>query len=324
MRRRSELPPELASVPFSVAEGRGAGLGAKRLLAADLERPFHGVRAREGSVDSVLERCRAYAVRLRPGDFFTHTTAAVLWGCPLPSRFERTDAALHVSTLAPRRAPAGRGVVGHRLDPDSVRVVERHGFPVSDPAGTWCDLADILVSSHRASGEFRGLDDLVAAGDHFVLTPRHVAQADGRPYVDVDGLAARVHAGFRRRGVAAARVALPMLRDGAESRPETLVRLAIARRRLPEPVLNEPVFDARGRFIGRADLQFPGFRVIVEYDGEQHRLDDSQYARDERRIEEFQHAGQLVVRIRKEALATLPAEVSRVERALYSRGWRPR
>jgi hypothetical protein len=143
----------------------------------------------------------------------------------------------------------------------------------------------------------------------------------GRPHVTVDELTARVHSGFRRRGVAAARIALRLVRDGAESRPETLVRLAIVRGGLPEPVLNETVLDGSGRFIGRADMQYPAFSVVVEYDGEQHRLDDSQYARDERRLEDFQLAGHLVVRIRKSGLAALHLEVARVERALVTRGW---
>ncbi|MCS5733140.1 hypothetical protein [Herbiconiux daphne] len=320
MPKKIELPEELAATPFSVEAGRDAGLTTKRMLGADLERPFHGVRSRRGALVTLHDRCLAYAERLRPGDFFSHTTAAQLWGCPLPSRFDRADAALHVSTMAPSRAVSGRGVIGHRVDPDSVRVVMRHGLPVSDAASTWCDLAAVMTRSDRVSGDIRGLDDLVAAGDHLVYVPRHDGGPD-RPYLSIDDLARRVQSGFRRRGNAVARVALELVRDGAESRPETLVRLAIVRKLLPEPVLNEPVLDRNGNFIGRADMRFPDFRVIVEYDGEQHRTDDEQYARDERRIEDFQMAGEIVVRIRKDGLARLSVEAARVERALRSRGW---
>jgi hypothetical protein len=152
MRERTEVPSDVKGRAFTTADGRVAGLSTKRMLASDLERPFHGVRVEAGGAATLLDRCRAYATRMRPGDFFSHSTAAGLWGCPLPGRFDRADAALHVSTLAPDRAHAGRGVVGHRVGPDTVGLSERHGLPVSDAATTWCDLASVLVRSQRIPG----------------------------------------------------------------------------------------------------------------------------------------------------------------------------
>jgi hypothetical protein len=62
-----------------------------------------------------------------------------------------------------------------------------------------------------------------------------------------------------------------LLRPGAESRPETLLRLLLGRAGLPEPEVNVDIRDDSGRFLGRADLVYPPWRTIVEYDGDQHR-----------------------------------------------------
>lgn len=322
MPRSTRLPEGLREGVFSVGSAVEQGVGRGRLRGSDLERPFRGVRAHPGAADDLLGRCRAYATRLRPGDYFSHTTAARLWGVPLPARYEH-ESRLHVSTALPNRAPTGAGIRGHQVEVLKGAVVLRHGLPVSDAATTWCDIAGVLTRSSRSTGVISGLDDLVAAGDHLVLTPERDDPDDPRPYTRIPELAARVAGGFHRRGIRSARLAVPQIRDGAESRPETLVRLALIARGLTEPELQVRLFDDGGAFIGRADMYYPSFRVVVEYDGEQHRTDDTQYAKDARRVEEFQLARNAVVRIRKQALPNLWLECARVERTLRARGWTP-
>jgi hypothetical protein len=327
---RKELPPGFRLEPFSVRAAADAGLGEGRLRGADLERPFHGVRLLAGSTADtgrnygrfatareaeefamLVTRCLAYAAVLKPGQFFSHTTAARLWKAPLPSAFSATEA-LHVSTPAPRRAPAGRGVVGHQSSARQVRIVDRFGLPVSDPASTWLTL-----------GVTPGLsgDDLVVVGDHLVLDPAVLDPYDIRPYATLAELAAAV--GVRQaRGTGASAAALPHVRAGAESRPETLLRLLLVRAGLPEPLLAQELRDAAGRWLARVDLYFPEQRVVVEYDGEGHRVDNRQYERDESRIENLISAGYTVVRVRGGQLFAHPdLVVARVSRALATRGW---
>jgi hypothetical protein len=55
-----------------------------------------------------------------------------------------------------------------------------------------------------------------------------------------------------------------LIRPGAESRPETLVRLAVAGAGRPEPEVNVDIVDGSGRFLGRGDLVHRGWKVIVE------------------------------------------------------------
>ncbi|MGV8886190.1 MAG: DUF559 domain-containing protein [Microbacteriaceae bacterium] len=203
----------------------------------------------------------------------------------------------------PRRAIRRRGIHGHRANGQS--QVARHGHPVSGPAETWLAMAALL-----------SLDDLVAIGDHLVLDPWQLDPHDLRPYVTLAALTIGT-ANFSGRGAQAAASALPLLRQGAESRPETLLRLLLARALVIEPELQTEIFGADGTWIGRADLYFRDLKVIVEYDGELHRTSSRQYNRDEARIESFIEAGNAVVRVRKGPLGKNPASVvDRVVRAL--------
>jgi hypothetical protein len=285
-----------------------AGIGEGRLRGADLARPHHGIRSPVDGT-SLLDRCRDYAPLLRPGQFFSHLTAARLWDLPLPRELDGREP-LHVSTLAPARAPRGGGIAGHQAR--NARAVTRHDFPVSDPASTWFALAPLLR-----------LDDLVAVGDALVLDPVVLDPRNLRPHTTV-GQLRRELSRFSGRGARAAASALPLVREGAESRPETLLRLLIVRAGLPEPEVNVSVTDGAGKVLGRGDLVYPRWRTVVEYDGEHHRTDSRQYDKDITRIEDFVHAEWRVVRVRKHGLFVTPhATLERIERALRSAGWRP-
>lgn len=309
MPKRVVIPPQLARAPFSVSAARSVGLGEGRLRGADLERPFHGIRSLTALESTALSACRAFEPLLRPGLFFSHLTAAQLWGCPLPHSATR-GSAIHVTATAPTRAPEGRGVVGHQSQ--LCVVVRRFGLPIADPALTFCQLASLIR-----------LDDVVAVGDHLVLDPARLDPHDIRPHIQLDDLRERVRR-FTGRGARAAASAIALVRQGAESRPETLLRLLLDRAGFPEPELNPEVRDASGRWLGRADLVYRKSRVIVEYDGEQHRTDSRQYEGDFARTERFVEAGWIMLKVRKAGLFTHPsATVARVEHALTQRGWRP-
>jgi hypothetical protein len=261
-------------------------------------------------VNSPLSRARAFAPLLSAGQYFSHTTAAMLWGVPLPASAASVE--LHVSSPG-RTAPVRRpGVVGHRSPISALPAIRRFGVPISSAADTWCSLGSLLA-----------LADLVAAGDHLILDPMVLDPLDLRPYCTEKELLQAV-LGFRGRGRVALRAALSLLRQGAESRPESLVRVAIIQAGLPEPVLGLEVRSASGRFIGRADMAYPDWKVTVEYDGDQHRTSVRQYDTDLIRIDAFIESGRRVVRVRSSGLGSgMPRTVARVDSALRSRGWPP-
>jgi very-short-patch-repair endonuclease len=57
----------------------------------------------------------------------------------------------------------------------------------------------------------------------------------------------------------------------AESPMETRLRWLLIQRGLPRPEVQVDLRDNKNRFVGRADLYYPSARLIVEYDGSNHR-----------------------------------------------------
>ena len=149
------------------------------------------------------------------------------------------------------------------------------------------------------------LRELVVAIDHFRARP-------GNPMLDVESLSAH-------RGPGAGRLnrAISLSRTGAESRMETATRLMLEAFGIAEGFeLQVGISDRRGR-IGRFDLVHRAKRLIIEYDGEQHRLDRGQYLRDEFRLDRVREVGFRVIRLRYEDIERSPyATVTRIAGAL--------
>lgn len=121
------------------------------------------------------------------------------------------------------------------------------------------------------------------------------------------------------RGRAAARPALALVRARVDSPRETWLRLCLVLAGLPEPVCNPTIAGVRRS--GRVDLLFGDFRVIIEYEGEQHLTDRKQWHKDIDRQEDFGGVGYLTVRVTKEHARHPRAVVRRVYEALVSRGY---
>ncbi|WP_395729522.1 endonuclease domain-containing protein [Nakamurella sp.] len=317
-----DLPPDLKAIPFTLAQGRALGLSKKRMRRQDLDRPARGVRRAVrpedrtaesvwANADAALrERCSAVELAVPDGAFFSHLTAARLWPLPLPG-WSAGAGPVHVAVMEPAMSPRLPDVVGHRLSHHLISTVQRNGFRLVDPATLFCQLAAVLA-----------LPDLVAVGDALILGPRFPDPVDERPYLALADLVDRVDRACGR-GTVKARRAVGLVRQGAESRPETLVRLAIVEAGLPEPEINIDVRAADGTFIGRGDMVYRRYRVIVEYDGDHHRTDTRQYDRDVGRLDLFAAHGWRVVRLTGRAFsADRGACLARIEQALTAGGWR--
>jgi 8-oxo-dGTP pyrophosphatase MutT (NUDIX family) len=61
------------------------------------------------------------------------------------------------------------------------------------------------------------------------------------------------------------------LAEPAESPMETRLRWLLIEAGLPRPQVQSELRNAEGRFLGRADLDYPSARLIIEYDGANHR-----------------------------------------------------
>lgn len=250
-----------------------------------------------------LEAARSYAPRLPPDSWFSHVTAAALWGLPLPLRFLHPKAPVHVTTRSADRSIRGRGVVGHRSVGRGALAV-RSGLPLSHPVATWVELAPLL-----------SVDELIRMGD--ALVDPH------RSGLTRDDLALACRQAVGRRGCVNLRRAFAEVREGSRSPAETDLRLAITRGGLPMPFLNVDVHTARGRFLGQPDLTYGLARLVIEYEGDHHRTDVATFRSDIERRERFEDEGWRVLRVTGgDARQRFVRAIERIGRLLCER--RPR
>ena len=293
--RRRPLPEHLAPV-FRVAEGIEAGVAPDRLRARALDRSVWGMRGITPAA-TLTDRCALFAKRLRDDASLSHTTAALLYGVPLDHRYER-DPRLHFTVPAPARPPHATGVIGHhaRLGGDDVRTL--HDLRVTSPARTWIDLATML-----------DLTDLVAAGD--ALT--HCAA----PWVGHAELRRAVES-YRGRGIRLLRDAVDLLDPGAESRPESRLRVMLAVAGLPRPRINHVLVDTETGKHLRPDLTFERERVVLEYQGDYHRT-RQQWRKDMTRRARLEAMGAYVMELNADDLRDPGELVERIARVLRGR-----
>jgi hypothetical protein len=251
---RVPIPPSLAGVAFTTAQGLAAGLGQGRLRGSDLSRPLHGLRVPGATAHGVEDRvlrarhaARAAALVLPRDGAFSHCTAAMLLGLPLPRAREHLEP-LHWMRPSRRNRVARPQVVPHRgLERRRTQVA--HGLAVVSPEDTWADLAALL-----------GVEDLVVLGDA-------VARRAG----SLEPLAQALERHRGARGCLRLLEALRWVRTGSDSPMETRSRLAFCRHGLPEPELNVELGAADGSgFLCRSDFVWRQARVIGEYQGAHH------------------------------------------------------
>ena len=126
---------------------------------------------------------------------------------------------------------------------------------------------------------------------------------------------------FTGRGAVTARRAAGLVRARVDSPRETMLRLCLVLAGLPTPDCNL-VMGTHDHPIGRVDLVFKEFGVLIEYEGDQHRTDRWQWNVDIGRYEEFTADGYLVIRVTGAAMRRAREVVCRVDAALRSRGYR--
>lgn len=274
-----------------------AGVTRGRLRAADLDSPFYGVRriraaaaesddapfARDrAQQDAVAALARAYA-HIMPSDaFFAGRTGLALRALPIVHGDD-----LDVGVYAPGRAVRRRGIRGRVIDRALVHVEKISGLRVATAASCWAMLASELT-----------VRDLIVIGDAIVHVPRDRTgtRRPERALASPAQLARAADAG-PRRGSRRLREALAAVRVESASPLETEFRLDIAAAGLPEPHLDQEIFDAGGRRLGISEFAYPECRTVVEIEGDHHRRDRAQWARDLQKYADYADAGWEVVRL---------------------------
>jgi hypothetical protein len=282
------------------------GLTAGRLRGPQFQRLFRGYYVRSSSARDHRKRVIAALLIHPSGAFASHTSAAQLFGLPVPPRGD-----VHVTVLRECDRRSRPGIRSH-MNTQGIEVTQRYGIPVSAPLDTFIALGYVL-----------GLVDLVALGDAMVaaklVTPEGLVAAADRS---------------RQKGARPARRAARYVRPGVDSPMETRLRMLLVLAGLPEPKINHILRNADGEWSIRLDLSYPGFLVIIEYDGRQHAENSVQWNRDIERREELENAGWKVLVVTSKGIFKEPEHtLARVADALRRRGcpiptklsdaWRP-
>lgn len=310
MKTPQALPAPLGSAPFTVQEAADAGVSRRRLKHPSLQVPSRGIRLPS-------EHPAAVKLQARPLTLVTefsaasHATAFLIWDFPgfLPG----SDApGIHISRPDTMAIPRRRGVIGHVGQFFADEITRIDGVLVTTRVRTWLDCARKM-----------SIDELTVVADHLIRHPRPAFESRTEPYASPGDLAEMLDRHKGTPGIRKARLALEQARIGADSAPETRLRLALCCAGLPEPELNMGTV-LRSGVVRQPDLAYPEHRVAVEYEGAVH-SDAAQVIRDIAREEDFGGAGWILVRISKRHMENdARAAVAKVRAALSSRGWHPK
>lgn len=288
-RHLTPTPHALEGRAFSAGEGLAAGLSPKVLRHSRFHSVHWGARTTASlPSDTAFLRQRSHAaaleylplIRRAQGEAFSHTTALLMYGAPI-----RCASNLHVAIPKPSRVAQRRNVQGHTAMAEFTPWVfdaEAGTLPVVPP-----DLALFQAASLLS---FR---ELVVAADHLIVNRRNVMLAEHEQLIEQAAFASV-------RSIRRLRAALEVARVGAESRMETILHFELARMGLDTLELQADVYDQHGNWIGRFDGVDRRGRRIMEYDGEQHRIDRGQYLKDLERLDRAREAGYRILRLHKE------------------------
>ena len=244
MARTPCIPPELTKRPFSLKEARKAGLTLSSLRGRAWRRLGAELYCWQG---------------LRPDSLLVLSA----WRRLLP-----LDAVFAGATAA--------WILGLDFDPTSpVEIVVPHGSGIRSRPGLSvrrCEIPSheaITVRGLRTTTLPRTLRDLYVKWPAVeALVAIDMAIHSG--LTDAATLSRQAEAAKGRAGARRMR-ALALMAAPAESPMETRLRWLLIQAGLPRPEVQTDLRDGDGRFIGRADLYYPAARLVLEYDGGNHR-----------------------------------------------------
>ncbi len=286
MGRRSRNPTELRRRPFTLQEARAAGLTRHSLRGKAWRRIGTGLYCRRGLRDDPFLLLTAWSRLLPAGAVFAGPTAAWLWGIELQAT---NPVEVIVAPGAGVRSRLGLTVRRHELEADEIREVR----------------------GLRATSVLRTLRDLCLH-----LTPVDVLAAiDAALRLELTKPSDLVRYADGARGLPGAKrlSALAPLAAPAESPMETRLRWILLEGGLPCPEVQLDVREAGGRFVGRADLCYPDARLVIEYDGGNHR---DRLIEDDRRQNLIINAGFRLLRFTAPDLQSPENVVAQVQQAL--------
>ena len=286
--RPTVIPEALNGQPFRTADAHALGVSLKTLQGARFRRIAKGVYVAAAAPESHRIRVRGVVLALPPGTIATGVTGLQLYGVDIGTQLPM----MTFATTHPRQVRR-RDVQVTRL-----KQLPPHRDGIASPEHCWLAAASSL-----------NLLDLVTAGD-WLIRLRRTTLAGLQSVV-------QTHSG---RGVVLARAAVGLVRERVDSPRETWLRLCLVLAGLPMPECNLIIGDDRGP-IGRVDLVYVAYRLIIEYEGDQHRTDRNQWNRDIDRQEDFTRDRWTLIRVTSERARWPRQLVHAIYRALRANGY---
>jgi very-short-patch-repair endonuclease len=282
-----DLEVGLDSGRFFVVEAREIGLTWKALQNKRWSRLSRGQYVSSRLTRDINVTLHAVARRMRSTFAFSGKTAAWLLGLDM-SPCEPIEVTLDRGV--PVRARAGVRLRRATLAESEVTI--RHGFRST------CALRTV-----RDSGSGREPVESVVAVD-MAVRAGIVRLQELTEYV------AR-HPG--EKGIKRLRRAIALADPRSESPMETRLRVELIKAGLPRPDVQTELRDISGRLLGRADLYYPDSRLVIEYDGENHK---DRLVSDLRRQNALVNAGYQILRFTAADLRAPDSIAAQVRHAL--------
>jgi hypothetical protein len=283
----NDLTPDFTGGPFTVAAARSAGISRRTLRGQRFRSPHRGTRVLAGAVTDERTAVAAALLVLPTGTLATGITGLRVLG-------------VEIGTAEPLRFVAAHP-----------RQIRRPGIRVTRVAvvpEAWDDLVVVPEHCWMVAALELNLLDLVIAGDWLLrlrLTSRRLLTA----YACTS----------RSRGAGAARPALELIRERVDSPRESWLRICLVLAGLPTPECN-PTIRASG-ILARVDLVYRQFRILIEYEGDQHRVDKTQWNLDIDRQESFTRDGWTIYRVTARRARHPREVVQRVYQLLVEAGY---
>jgi len=287
MVRRSVIPQALNGQPFETSDARAVGLSWKVLQGSRFRRVTQGVYVTATSADSPRLRVRGVMLALPADTIATGVTGLQMLGIEVGPELPMTFASTHLRQIRRRDVRVMR-----------FKELPPHRDGIARAEHCWLVAASTL-----------NLLDLVTAGDWLLRRRRSTL--------------VRLHSAVQTypgRGVVHARRAVMLVRERVDSPRETWLRLCLVLAGLPMPECNLVIGDDQGP-MGRVDLVYLAYKLIIEYEGDQHRTDRNQWNADIDRHEDFARDNWTLIRVTSER-ARWPRQVVRsVYQALRTNGY---
>jgi hypothetical protein len=237
--------------PFTTAMARDLGISRHRLdrWVADgvMKHPLRGVFHSADLVDDLELRLAILGLVVPPDCVVTDRTAGWLWGANMilaPNDHLQVPS-VHVFSPPGYRLRNGLVASGERMLGAS-DVASLDGMRVTTPLRTACDLGRLLHKDQALAA----MDSLCQLGAF-----------------DVSRLLLELPRYKGYRGVIQLRALAPLVDPGAESPPESVLRLRWIEAGLPRPQCQFPVLSPSGT-TWRLDLGLARPKFAAEYDGE--------------------------------------------------------